>query len=220
MIGTSAKVRLIRSGDLVLYRRIHPSFIHKAIRFGTMSDTEHVEVVGKRGEELMVANAHPPAMTIDRFCDRVEEVERGELRMIVIRWTPFTEREREYVFQNYQQATDLALELLEKIPPYYDVYSLAVIGVNVLKRVVRTVASDKWNKRLKQSTKNWEHAVYCSELADIICEVCGHFKMLAGLPPQTHSAPVHLERQLRAGRFKVIADFGDLSSFIFRVNLT
>ena len=218
---TNEKLKLIKSGDFVILRRTRPTFIQRMIRFTTQSMTEHTEIIGRnKTGDLFVANAHLPAMTFDDFDDRVNDAIVGSLRMIVCRWHEYFEEEHEMRWMEYQKNVTLIMAMWGEVPPYYDTYSIAVILSNVIKSAGRAWLSDRADLRIRQSLKNNEHKVYCTEAAKIIGSVCGDFDLLDGLPSQTHAAPVHMERQLRAGRLKIICDFGDLKQYIFRPNLT
>ncbi len=212
-----SKLKKIKAGDVVIYRATKPDFVQRGIMYTCNSVTHHVEVVGKIDDHLRVGNATVPCYQLDFFDERVRRVEAGDLKMIVMRWHTFCDdpMSASDLYTEFQDHTNLALQLWEEVPPKYDTLSIAVIFGNIVKREGRKYLNPWFAKWMKDSLRNNEHRLYCAELAEVICKMCGHFKMLEGLPPQTHSAPVHLERQLRAGKFKVIADFGDLSSLVF-----
>ena len=209
------RIGRILAGDLVLYRRSKPDFVQRSIRKVTGSVVEHVEVVGERDAGLVLGNSHFPQYSLDDFRDRIDEYKAGGVSFVVIRMTDFELPRNEVKHKIFRRDVTMALDLFAKVPPKYDTYSIAVIMGNITKTWIRD--HTRWLFRGKEflSTRNKEHKVYCSELAEIIYAVCGHLDILRGLGPQTHSAPVHLERQVRSGVFTVVADFGDLSRLIF-----
>ena len=133
----------------------------------------------------------------------------------MIRWTQFLLAHNQQLMLEFERDVSLGLELFQQVPPKYDTYSISVILGNIVKTWVRSKMRTRLKGRLKQSTRNKEHKVYCSELAEIMYRTCGRMDILKDLGPQTHSAPVHLERQLLSGVFHVVADFGDLSRLIY-----
>jgi len=195
----------LQTGDLLVLRHLKPGLVLRAIEL-MGGVTHHDELLRLDGQEIKCLYARHPHTGYIPLRQRICEYDDGKIIFAVYRFHRFCGDDMQCTLQsqNFQRACGASLDTIDICQLPYDWTAVRGIAWNVLRRNLGL---------FRVLTKQSEHKVFCTELCSIATRIAGE-NPFEGIPKQDYEAPVHFERVIRAGTWKLVADFGGLHEMI------
>jgi len=160
--------------------------------------------VGRRGAEgAEVLYVHHPHAEYIPFSDRILQYASGDILMAAYR-----HRGLDVSAAHSQSIGVLAvIEKTAMIAGALD--AMAALRLPYDWRGIVSFARNQVREwlRLRRVIAQSEHRVWCSESCEIAYDIAG-LDIIEGIPAQPLVAPIHVERTIRAGTYRLVADFG------------
>jgi hypothetical protein len=189
----------LQTGDLVCLRHVKPGLYARAIELmGGVSHHNELVRVGRRGAEgAEVLYVHHPHAEYIPFSDRILQYASGDILMAAYRHRGLDSEAGALATLERMAMIGGALDAMAALRLPYDWRGIVSFARNQVR---------EW-LRLRRVIAQSEHRVWCSESCEIAYDIAG-LDIIEGIPAQPLVAPIHVERTIRAGTYRLVADFG------------